>query len=1117
MAENNKPDASSIKYYATCETEAMNIRTGPSTASRVVSKSPTKIIKGQTISVYDVDSDNWMKHWHDRLNCYVYTRKTNNGKSVFSIKTKDKLATVSSDTIKAVGGASSSISNSKEVKEEKEKKLSEIYKQPSTVMGTGIVHVTYIPYRTSPSDTGATVSSKGLTPDIAPYGDEITFYDSILLSNDDIFVRGPNANSTTPTWLKAFDGRTKTEWIQLRYNLKLDTRKITASELEAYGGDKTKASITEEEEKKQKELDTLITSRSIIGKGNVIKSGDYLLTPSSTSSDKSKLSPKSTTIGDSVNIYSVGKYDNGVYIEVLHPSKKFVWLLASKNPINVISGSNVISSKGEVYVECEYNDLKNIETLTYEQVTTDPNEKPKELTDSQKKEKEDYIKKSTAIGTAYVIGESVNYRTQSSMVCASYESKGIKPYIASYHTTIPFYEIVSGSDNCTYVKVIHSSGDFAWLMAYRKASTLSSLLVGSEKVEITEERYLQLTMDGSVEIKQISIDDIIDSSKGEETPIEVKEAEAKNAEGELVSLKSIGYAIVTDVVKTINFRTNPSTSAKTYAQRGIKRYYATAGERYEIYGISDDNNWIKVIHPDTNNIAWLANKRLILNGNKEAKYLDITLYDLEKKDADVDKDVPITDKGTNPGKLDIDNKDERKVAEDYYNNLFDDNWYEYLGGKKSKKKDDTLKATDHNFISVSKENLDKLISKFNTSSSNEEDNSLIREKDFDWKTALNHNAPSIVQNDMNFPVIDSVNNGIYKYNYAQNYYEDSTKGGLGMTASTESKDSSFALMLQELRRVLDIPSMDSYQDTYNKQLHMYNRFKLPTTNDQLAKSFSHIFFTKPDLNIFGKNGVMDNATGGVDSFINNIYKMTPTLFSQLTLDNVDGIDQESGTRFMMYLSNKASSIDINDESLEVAEYGQTHTGFKLIYGKNTLKAKQAGEITISFTDDRRLTIYKIIRVWLDYISGCYRGLYLPKEEYIYYHALDYASSIYYVLCAEDGETVIYWAKFYGTFPVNVPSSQYSKAEGSIISTPKGNYTFKYTIKEEMTPMIIHEFNSCTAPIQTKYGSVYTKTYNPDTLTGGTWVGAPFITLEYDSAGSYIYKLRFRPYDTTGYK
>lgn len=1116
MADINKPDDRDIKYHATCETEAMNIRTGPSTASRIVSKAPTKVTKGQTIDVYDIDSNDWMKHWHDRLNCYVYTRKTNNGKSMFSIKTTDKLATVSSEIFNAISG--NTTTTSKEVEEENNKKMSELNKQPSTVMGTGIVHVTYIPYRTSPSDTGATMSSKGLQPDVAPYGDEITFYDSILLSNDDIFVRGPNANATTPTWLKAFDGRTKTEWIQLRYNLKLTTRKITASELESYGGDKSQATITEEEEKKQKELDALITSRSTIGKGTVVKSANYLLTPSSTtSSDKSTLSPSMTTTGDIVDIYSVGKYNNGTYIEVLHQSKKFVWLLANSNPINVINGSNVISSKGEIYVKCEYNDLKDIKTLTYEQVTIDPNETSKELTDEEKKKKEEYIKKSTSIGTAYVIGESVNYRTQPSMVCTSYESKGIKPYIAIYHSTIPFYEIVSGSDNCTYVKVVHPSGDFAWLMAYKKATTLSSLFVGSEKVEISEERYLQLTTEGEIEIKRITIDEVIDKETTSEKPIEVIESEAKDAQGNLVSLTSIGYAVVTDVVSYLNFRTNPSTTAKTYEQRGIKRYYATAGERYEIYGISDDGNWIKVIHPDTNNIAWLANKRLILNGNKEATYLDITLYNIEKTDADINKEVPIIDKGTTPEKLDIRNDDERKAAEDYYNNLFDDNWYEYLGGQKSKNSSDKLIASDHNFVSVSKNNLDKLISKFNSESNVDDDYVTTREVDFDWKTALNHNAPSIVQNDMNFPVIDSVNNGVYRYNYAQNYYEGSTKGGLGITASTETKDSTFDLMLQNLRKALDIPSMDSYHDTYSKQLHMYNRFKLPTSNDQLAKSFSHVFFTKPDLNIFGKNGVMDNATGGVDSFINNIYKMTPTLFSQLTLDNVDGIDQEAGTRFMMYLSNKAASIDISDESLEVAEYGQTHTGFKLIYGKNTLKAKQAGDITISFTDDRRLTIYKIIRVWLDYISGCYRGLYLPKDEYIYYHALDYASSIYYILCAEDGETIIYWAKYYGTFPVNVPSSQYSKAEGNNINTPKGNYTFKYTIKEEMTPMIIHEFNSCTAPIQTKYGSVYTKTYNPDILTGGTWVGAPFITLEYDSAGSYIYKLRFRPYDTTGYK
>jgi len=1098
-----KPNDSEIKYYAVCETEAMNIRLGPSLASSVVSKAPTKVHKGEKLSVYDIDSDNWMKIWHDNLNKFVYVHKTNKNKTVFKV-------TPISESTTTTTQPSSSETTSKETDEERKKYLEELNKQPTLVMGTGMVLVTYIPYVTAPSETASTVASKGLKPTSATYGDEVAYYDSIQLASGDVYVRGPNVNSTTPSWLKAYDGKTKTDWLNLRFNRDFTTRKVTSEELTAFGGDSKQATTTEEEQERIKTIETTISNSTSLGKGIVKKSTYYLTLPNTSS--KANITPSTTTVGDEVTIYDVGKYNNYTYIQVLHPTKKFVWLVANSSKTTVMNGSSITVIDPEIYVECEFNNLKNIQTLTYEQLTVDPNEIP-ELNEEEKKKKEEYMSTGVAIGTAYVIGDKVNYRTQPSIVCSSYESKKVTPYTATKGSSIPFYDIVNGADNCTYVKVIHPSNEYAWLMASRKASTMTSEVDNNVEVNIAEEKYLQLTLYGDVEIKEITIDDVINSSTTT-VPVEVKEVEAKNAEGELETLKSIGYCVVTDAVTYLNFRTNPSTSAKTYAQKGIKRYYALPGEKYDIYDVSGD--WVKVIHPETNNQAWLANKRIILNGNKEAKYLDITLYDITTEPSTTDE-VPVIDTGTPPDKLDINNEDEKKAADEYYNNLFDDNWYEYLGNGKSKYADDDIAiSTKHSTANTANTNLSALVSSYNNA--HQVSDPLTGEID-QWKAAINVNGPSVVQNDLNFPRIISNSSGIYKYDYAQNYYDVDYNNGLGLSSSTTNsneKTSTFDLMMKNLRRVLDIPSMDSYYDAYSKQLHMYNRFKLPTTNDQLTTSFSHIFFTKPDLNIFGENGVLDKKTG-IEPYIENIYKMKPTLFSQLTLDNADGIDQESGTRFMMYLSNKSASIDMSDESLDVSEYGETATGFKVIYGKSTLKSKQAGEVTLSILDDKRLTVYNLIRIWIDYISGCYRGLYLPKREYLTYHALDYASSIYYILCAEDGETIIYWAKLYGTFPTNVPSSQYSKSDGTNISLPKGNYTFKYTIKEEMNPMIIHEFNSCTAPIQSKYGSKYVTNYNNETLHAGTWVGAPFITLEKNSAGNYVYKLRFRPYDTTNYR
>ena len=54
---------------------------------------------------------------------------------------------------------------------------------------------------------------------------------------------------------------------------------------------------------------------------------------------------------------------------------------------------------------------------------------------------------------------------------------------------------------------------------------------------------MQLTTDGEIEIKRITIDEVIDKETTSEKPIEVIESEAKDAQGNLVSLTSIGYAV----------------------------------------------------------------------------------------------------------------------------------------------------------------------------------------------------------------------------------------------------------------------------------------------------------------------------------------------------------------------------------------------------------------------------------------------------------------------------------------------------------------------------------------------------------------------------------------------
>ena len=152
--------------------------------------------------------------------------------------------------------------------------------------------------------------------------------------------------------------------------------------------------------------------------------------------------------------------------------------------------------------------------------------------------------------------------------------------------------------------------------------------------------------------------------------------------------------------------------------------------------------------------------------------------------------------------------------------------------------------------------------------------------------------------------------------------------------------------------IIDDPSQNSLYN-WNMSLNYYNRFKLPTTNDMLQKGFAHVFFVRPDCNILS-NG---KATSSVmnNQFFAMQAKRSPGLLKELVLNNGKKHD------FMLSLSNKVASFSLADEYINSDTYGKGYTGYKIAYGKNNIESKTAGQLSITFTDDRNGRVYKYLK------------------------------------------------------------------------------------------------------------------------------------------------------------
>ena len=306
----------------------------------------------------------------------------------------------------------------------------------------------------------------------------------------------------------------------------------------------------------------------------------------------------------------------------------------------------------------------------------------------------------------------------------------------------------------------------------------------------------------------------------------------------------------------------------------------------------------------------------------------------------------------------------------------------------------------------------------------------------------------------------------------------------------------------------------------------YNRFKLPTPDSVLQKSFAHVFFVRPRCNIkmSANQNKMDEISKDNSPYANNPNFMyaasnSPQIIQELSYDCTN-----QSSDFSFILSNAAVSFSLNDEYINTDTYGTGYTGYKVSYGKHGVESRTAGEFNVTFQDDRNMDVYHLIKLWAAYIDGCYTGTFRPKSSTILNHELDYTGAVYYILTAEDGETILFWSKYYGVYPSTIPSNQYSWSAGTLLSHISLDVKFNYSWKEDYDIAAIAEFNYNSRlenAIKSSAG-VNTvdmvPTYNEALGTAGrTWVGPPFIETIYENGGepgSYgngnmKFKLRFR--------
>lgn len=360
------------------------------------------------------------------------------------------------------------------------------------------------------------------------------------------------------------------------------------------------------------------------------------------------------------------------------------------------------------------------------------------------------------------------------------------------------------------------------------------------------------------------------------------------------------------------------------------------------------------------------------------------------------------------------------------------------------------------------------------------------------KTTVNLNGFPKVTRFVSDGIYEGETQGYWEYDYTLNY-----QNGLGN--------------LTKLYEDYNLETRSIYANTRNN-IERYNRFKLAYPDDILSRGYMHIFMTRPDLNYFSSVSDLRSEVKN-DPFLAYINRKNPSLVKQLVDLNGDN------HQFMMLLSNKAKGFTLTDDGINHDTYGKSRHGYSVAYGRRR-DSELGGSLNITYKDTRDFDILNLHKLWVDYIINVFSGKWTPKSKYIRDKIIDYATSVYVLVTAEDFETVLFWTKYYGVFPVSLPFSAIAwDGDRSTVSAPDLQVTYAYAWKEDLNPVALSELNMNSfkggIPKQARYRPTYNQRI---AAVNNTWVGAPFIEiirypsdqLDLTNGTGVAIKLRFQP-------
>lgn len=305
----------------------------------------------------------------------------------------------------------------------------------------------------------------------------------------------------------------------------------------------------------------------------------------------------------------------------------------------------------------------------------------------------------------------------------------------------------------------------------------------------------------------------------------------------------------------------------------------------------------------------------------------------------------------------------------------------------------------------------------------------------------------------------------------------------------------------------------------------FNRFGCLDPYNAINGSKEYLFFTKPDLNIVNPGTNILNPELANQPYFNELIQRYPDVIGQLQKSN--GIGDQGP--FMAILSNSVkNTLELQGITTSTIDTPATIYGTAYNYRGWGYSSDEKQEFSLEFEDTRYLEIYNLLKAYEEYERLKHLGMVTPPNidnapvingkcfsYYIKNKILHDQFSVYKFIVAEDGETIIYYAKLWGVFFKNVPREAFSdmNTDGGL----KYVVDFEAAFVDDLNPTILTDFNTLTYNYvsRTKDLPIYNKDIK---MINGAWAKIPVISKVHrknskawnePNSMNYTYKLKWR--------